>query len=78
MGHAYLTAADVAEMLRVSEKSVYRWACADSSMPVLKIGGTVRFPRERLERWLRDREQGRPISRRVPAAAKPAPEQGAA
>lgn len=55
---SYLTPAEVAELLRVSVKSVYRWLGQDPSMPVLKIGGTVRFPRERLERWLRAREQG--------------------
>jgi len=54
-------------MLQVSDKSVYRWLKDDPSMPALKIGGTVRFPRERLERWLRDREQGRPRPRLRPA-----------
>src|SRR5262249_13198727 len=57
----YLTAEQVAELLQVSPKrSVYRWAQQDPTMPKLKIGGIVRFPWERLERWLRDREQGRP------------------
>ena len=73
----YLTAADVAEMLQVSEKSVYRWAIADPSMPALRIGGTVRFHRERLTRWLREREQGRPIRGQLRSAAKPAPQQAA-
>jgi excisionase family DNA binding protein len=57
---SYLTTAQVAEMLQLSAKSVYRLSRADPTMPMLKLGGTVRFPRERLERWLRDREQGRP------------------
>jgi hypothetical protein len=39
-------------------------------MPMLKLGGTVRFPRERLERWLRDREQGPRMRRRVLSVAK--------
>jgi excisionase family DNA binding protein len=60
----YLTAGQVAESLQVSIKSVYRWAKNDPTLPALKIGGTVRFPRERLERWLRDCEQGRPQLRR--------------
>ena len=54
----YLTAAQIAELLQVSAKSVYRWATVDPTFPRLKIGGTVRFPRERLLRWLRNREQG--------------------
>ena len=57
---AYLTPAQVADMLQLSAKSVYRLAKADATMPMLKVGGAVRFPRERLERWLHQREQGRP------------------
>jgi len=60
----YLTPDQVAAMLQVSPKSVYRWAKADPTLPVLKLGGTVRFHRDRLLRWLRDREQGRPRIRR--------------
>src|SRR5438093_13258672 len=56
--HEYLTAEEVAQLLRVSVKSVSRWAINDKSMPVLRIGGRVRFPRERLLAWLRSREQG--------------------
>jgi excisionase family DNA binding protein len=72
---AYLTPKDAADLLRVSVKSVLRWAAADRSMPVLRIGQTVRFPRERLLRWLREREQGRPAARHltdspVPSAAR--------
>ncbi len=59
---AYLTPAEVAELLRVSEKSVYRWAKTEPTMPVLKLGGSVRFPRERLLRWLEQRTQGTPQS----------------
>jgi len=61
----YLTPTEVAQLLRVSVKSVCRWVREDSSMPVLKIGGTLRFRRERLERWLRDREQGPATTRRI-------------
>jgi excisionase family DNA binding protein len=63
---AYLTALEVAELLRVSVKSVYRWVKDDPSLPALRLSGTVRFPRERLERWLRDREQGPARPRRLP------------
>lgn len=54
----YLTGCQLAALLQVSVKSVARWANSDPSMPVLRIGRTVRFPRERLLRWLRAREQG--------------------
>ena len=59
----------------MSRKSVLRWARDDATMPVLHLGGTVRFPSERLLRWLRDREQGtaRPrASKQVHGAAQPA------
>jgi excisionase family DNA binding protein len=72
----YLTPDDVAALLKVSRKSVLRWARDDATMPVLHIGGTVRFPRERLLRWLRDREQGiaraRQAGKQVHGAAQPA------
>src|SRR6266404_4833318 len=55
----YLTATQVADLLQVHPATVYRLASADATMPALRIGGAVRFPRERLLRWLRDREQGR-------------------
>ena len=54
----YLTGEQLAELLQVSVKSISRWAISDSSMPVLRIGRTVRFPKERLLRWLKGREQG--------------------
>ena len=54
----YLRAEDVAELLQVSKSSVFRMAKRDKTMPALVIGGIVRFPRERLLLWLRQREQG--------------------
>lgn len=54
----YLTVPQVSSWLQVSGKSVSRWAKSDPTMPVLRIGRTVRFPRERLMRWLKAREQG--------------------
>lgn len=61
----YLTAAQVAARLQVDEKTLYRWASTDPTLPVLRIRvkgarrDTIRFPRERLLKWLRDREHGR-------------------
>ena len=76
---SYLTAAQVATMLQVHPATVYRMAAADPSMPAVRLGGTVRFPRERLLKWLRAREQGRPrIERQVLSPRNPAPVQEAA
>ena len=57
-GPDYLTPAQLAILLQVSVKSVQRWASTDPSMPMLRIGRTVRFPKERVLRWLRARERG--------------------
>ena len=54
----YLTAAQLADLLQVSTNTIWRWAKSEPSMPVLRIGDVVRFPRERIERWLRAQEQG--------------------
>jgi len=56
---AYLTAEEVARTLKVSPPTIYRWRLDFPDMPALVVGKSVRFPRERLERWLRAREQGR-------------------
>lgn len=74
----YLLPAEVASMLRLSLKSVYAMAANDPTMPMVKVGGSIRFPRERLLAWLRAREQGhaaRPMRRPVRSSPKAAPSQ---
>jgi excisionase family DNA binding protein len=61
----YLTPQDVADLLQVDVSTVYRLASRERSMPVLRLGGSVRFPRERLERWLLVFEQGQPRGRQT-------------
>ncbi len=71
----YLTVEQVSTIVQLSKKTIYRLVKADPTLPALVLGGSVRFPRERLLRWLRDREQGQPPSRRqVHSIAKPAPD----
>ena len=61
----YLDVRDVAAILKVSTKTVLRLVERDPSVPALRLTGqTIRFHRERLLRWLRDQEQGRPRSSR--------------
>ncbi len=69
----YVTFDEVAELLQVSKKTLCRWATKDPSLPVLRIGGTLRFPRERFSRWLRAREQGPGQARR---SLEPLPRDG--
>ena len=73
-GPPYLTCSQVAEMLQISEKTVCRWIAADPTMPVLKVGSVTRFPRERLERWLRARESGPGRARQSRKLTRGAPE----
>ena len=70
---AYLTPAQVAELLQVSEKTVSRWGLEDASMPVLRRGRVVRFERERLLAWLaRQEPRGAQRSTGSAQAAPPA------
>jgi len=55
----YDTAEDIGKIIKLSSKTIYRMAAQDPSFPSLRIGGSVRFPRDRVLRWIRDREQGR-------------------
>jgi excisionase family DNA binding protein len=48
----YLDTQQVADMLGVDAKTVTRWSRSDPSMPVLRRGRVIRFPRHRLEAWL--------------------------
>lgn len=55
----YLVAKEVAALTRLSEKSIYRLMKDEPSFPHVRIGGSVRFPRERLLRWISGRTQGK-------------------
>jgi excisionase family DNA binding protein len=61
----YLTVQQVAGMLQISTRTVQRLVDGEPTLPALKLGGVLRFPRERLVRWLRDREAGAPRSRKL-------------
>ena len=60
-----MTTDEVAEMLRVSTETVknYRRLKVDP-IPYIKLsGGAIRFRREAVEQWLREREQGKECSK---------------
>ena len=63
-GHDIMTVEEVAEYLRVSERTVYEWA-QKGEIPAGKLGTTWRFKRSEIERWIDRRLSG---TRRVPAA----------
>lgn len=66
----FLTVRDVADMLRVDERTVLRWARRDASMPATRLGRVVRFEREPLLRWLAHK-QPRASRRLTPASYPP-------
>jgi excisionase family DNA binding protein len=54
----YITVAEGAATLKVKKPTLYRWIAQDPSVPALKINGTVRLPKARFLKWLRQHEQG--------------------
>lgn len=48
----YLTVKDVAELLRLKEKTIYKMA-EENRLPFYKVGGSLRFKREEIDRSLR-------------------------
>lgn len=71
----YLKPREVAKILQVSVKSLYRWVRDPRSrLPVVRIGGTLRFSRPSLERWLQAEEQrGLRMRKRVLSVVKSGP-----
>jgi excisionase family DNA binding protein len=69
---AFLTAREVADMLRVDERTVLRWAQNDASMPATRLGRVIRFEREPLLRWLA-RKQPRTAGSLVGARGRGSP-----
>ena len=53
-----LTSRELAKMLRVSKPTLARWRALDQGPPFVKIEGSVRYPREAVDRWLADRTLG--------------------
>jgi excisionase family DNA binding protein len=47
-GHAWLTPAEAAELLRVHKRTIYD-ACAADQLPHVRVGRTIRIPRSALE-----------------------------
>lgn len=47
-----LTITEVAEYLKIAERTLYRLAAA-KKIPAFKVGGTWRFPRADLDEWIK-------------------------
>ncbi|MCF7848303.1 MAG: PTS sugar transporter subunit IIA [Kiritimatiellales bacterium] len=57
--HEIMTIEEVAEYLRVSERTVYDWA-QKGELPGGKLGNTWRFKRQDVENWVNSRLSGKP------------------
>ncbi len=66
--HDIMTIEEVADYLRVSERTVYEWA-QKGSIPAGKLGTAWRFRRQDIERWVGERLNTNAYRR--PAAATP-------
>lgn len=53
-----MTIREVAEYLRLNEKTTYRYA-AEGIIPGFKIGGAWRFRRDEIESWIKQKTQKR-------------------
>jgi excisionase family DNA binding protein len=50
----FITATDVAEYLKVSEHTVYRW-CRQNRIPHFSFNKTYRFDNDEIQRWIESR-----------------------
>lgn len=48
----FLTAAQVADILKVSKQTLSYWRARDTGPLSERIGGSVRYPRAEFEQWL--------------------------
>ena len=51
-----LTLKEVAKYLKLAEKTAYRLA-ADGELPGFKVGGSWRFTKEDINRWIEKKKQ---------------------
>lgn len=58
MSDAILTVKEVAKYLKLAEKTAYRLA-ADGKLPGFKVGGSWRFKREDIEKWIDEQKNNK-------------------
>lgn len=56
MSAEIITIQEVAEYLRLNEKTTYRYA-AEGIIPGFKVGGAWRFRKSEIDRWIVKQEQ---------------------
>ena len=58
MNDEILTLKEVAQYLKLAEKTAYRLA-AEGKLPGFKVGGSWRFKREEIEKWIDEQSSAR-------------------
>lgn len=53
--HEIMTLPEVADYLRVTERTIYDWA-QKGKIPAVKLGSAWRFKRSEIERWMEERK----------------------
>ena len=64
-----LTIKQVADYLKVTERTIYRLAAA-KKIPAFKVGGTWRFSRADIDSWIKQQSEGLDAGRDEDDAAK--------
>src|SRR3546814_16106142 len=60
-----LTLKQVAEFLKVTDRTIYRLAAA-KKIPAFKVGGTWRFSKTEITEWIQQQPQGRQADKTSP------------
>lgn len=55
-GDEILTIKELASYLKIAEKTAYRFA-SEGGIPGFRVGGSWRFRRSEIERWIAEQEQ---------------------
>lgn len=54
--HENMTADQVADYLQLDIKTIRNWT-SENKIPFVKLGGSVRYPRERIDDWIKSKEK---------------------
>jgi excisionase family DNA binding protein len=49
---------EVADLLRISRQTLSKWRAEDKGPPFIQVGGSIRYAREAVDKWLADRTLG--------------------
>ena len=56
MAPVWLTAAELADRLKVAQSTLWQWNLRGYGPPAVRIGGKLRYRVEAVERWEREQE----------------------